>query len=109
VGRVDKGSEAVRKIGKRGTRTYGVRNERMKPTVQLALVLNGLVVIVLASGITYGFTSLQVVLKREGVYGNLTPTERTDKLSLLSTIAMMCLNIGGETLRLHHIFRCTSA
>lgn len=60
------------------------------------LVGVGLVVLLLSSGITYAFTALEVVLKREGLYADLTEAERNTKLSAIMTVAMVCVNVGGE-------------
>lgn len=64
-------------------------------TVESALVATGLAVLLLSSGITYAWTVMEVVLKREGVYAELAPAERNTKLSMIMTVSMACLNVGG--------------
>ncbi len=65
-------------------------------SVEAALVSVGLVVIILSSGITYGWTALCVVLDREKeLYYYLPKAERTSKRELIMTVAMMCVNVGG--------------
>ena len=66
-------------------------------SVDGALVAVGLLVLLLSSGITYAWTVLEVVLKREGVYADLTPAERNTRLSTVMTVAMVCLNVGGAS------------
>ena len=68
----------------------------MSLLVNKLLVGCGLVVLLCASGITFGWTALEVALKRDGIYGNLTPSNRNTKLQLVMTTASCCVSFGGE-------------
>lgn len=60
-----------------------------------ALVGVGLVTLILSSGVTYGWTALEVVLKKDGLYADMSTAERNTKLELIMNVAMVCVNAGG--------------
>jgi hypothetical protein len=61
-----------------------------------ALVGVGLVVLILSSGITYGWTVLETILQKEGLYKHDSKAERNTKLTNIGTVAMVCVNVGGK-------------
>ena len=63
--------------------------------LKAGLVACGLATILLSAGVTFGWTPLEVVLKREGLYSNITAAERDTKLEIVVSLGLFASNFGG--------------
>lgn len=60
-----------------------------------SLVFFGLLVLLLASGITFGWTALEVALKRDKIFPNATESDRNTRLQAIMTTGTVAGSFGG--------------